>query len=365
MGKGQLCLRSNKITSLKLGTLSNLTWLYTLEIESNQISSIDVGAISNLPELNRLSLKSNQLSIIKAGTFSNLPSLEKLDLASNKITCIQAGAFSNVGTFSNLPKLWRLQLQNNNINSIQAGAFSNLPGLKRLFLQYNKLTSIQPGTIPNLPNLDTLQLWSNPWQCDCKMAPLRQAIIKSSKVLNLISCVQPEKLSGQILKYISPEDLVCNDPTESTPSVEAQSSSAVVSTVSFGSTENNVSPTEHHIASTFVPLISDDPTKSTPPANVQNLFSSSVVSTPSFGTTENDVSPTEHPISSTFSTQLAAHQLQSQLAVMITSMKIMVNMVRQGRDLTDAGLQGRNGLMDFPPAATHNCCVTPPGLVEL
>ncbi|KAI8501992.1 hypothetical protein Bbelb_204040 [Branchiostoma belcheri] len=36
-----------------------------------------------------------------------------------------------------------------------------------------------------------------------------------------------------------------------------------------------------------------------------------------------------------------------------------------GQDLTDAGLHGRNGLMDFPPAATHNCFVTPPGLVEL
>ncbi|XP_066289169.1 leucine-rich repeat-containing protein 15-like [Branchiostoma lanceolatum] len=221
-----LDLSKNRIESIQHGTVSDLTQLTCLYLYHNSITSIQVGAFSNLPKLQHVSLNNNNICSIQLGTFSNLPNLVSLHLFSNSITRIQ------VGTFSNLPKLTILNLRSNSITRIQVDAFSNLTKLEHLDLHSNWLSTLPLSDHDIFTSIPKLFIDKNPWQCDCKMAPLRQQMIESPSVLRQITCARPDNLSGQKLQYVSPEDLVCKGLTKSTPAVDALNlfSSSAVST---------------------------------------------------------------------------------------------------------------------------------------
>ncbi|KAI8508662.1 Protein sidekick-2 [Branchiostoma belcheri] len=77
----------------------------------------------------------------------------------------------------------------------------NLPtGITNLDLRYNQIT-----TIINIDN--------NPWQCDCRLVPFRQKMNGSHSFENQITCEGPSNFWGQKLIDISPEDLICEEPT--------------------------------------------------------------------------------------------------------------------------------------------------------
>ncbi|XP_035677357.1 leucine-rich repeat-containing protein 15-like [Branchiostoma floridae] len=267
-----ICLRRNSITNITIGTFPNLTERWRLDLTSNQINSIQAGSFSNLPQLKALILAFNQITSIQPGSFSNLPRLVRLDLPHNQLTCIQPGVFSDLpklltldlsnnqicniqpGSFSNLPRLSRLDLTSNQISCLQPGLFTNLPGLRWLLLSMNQIDNIQSGTFVNLPQLEclglnsnhisniqngiflnlpklntllldknqikvlpynflmlitTVNLKNNPWQCDCRMVPIRQKMIWA--VASQIRCREPSRFWGQKLTDINPEDLLCEE----------------------------------------------------------------------------------------------------------------------------------------------------------
>ncbi|KAI8506072.1 hypothetical protein Bbelb_164250 [Branchiostoma belcheri] len=98
------------------------------------------------------------------------------------------------------------------------------------------MTAIPPSVFCLSPFPYKMELGGNPWQCDCRMAPvwLIHALKKQ------IICAQPAKLQGQKLESVDPKDLMCKDPTISPLTVG--SCSAAVSTPSVGNTESNTSP---------------------------------------------------------------------------------------------------------------------------
>eukprot|EP00058_Branchiostoma_floridae_P025649 XP_002611139.1 hypothetical protein BRAFLDRAFT_88462 [Branchiostoma floridae] len=250
-----LQLYLNKITIIQAGTFVNLPQLQELELSYNQISVIQAGAIANLSRLQDLDLSENQILIIQAGTFTNLPGLQELDLSNNQISMIQAGAIANLsqlqelhlfqnnismiqaGSFENLPHLQELELSYNQISVIQAGAIANLPQLQKLHLFQNNISMIQADAFANLPKLHCLDLRNNklsaigtvaydllpanldikldgnPWQCDCKMVPFRLDSTEFPSSKDQITCAQPANLRGQKLTDVSPEELVCTEPT--------------------------------------------------------------------------------------------------------------------------------------------------------
>ncbi|KAI8478688.1 Bax inhibitor 1 [Branchiostoma belcheri] len=54
-----------------------------------------------------------------------------------------------------------------------------------------------------------IELDGNPWQCDCRMAPVR--LIPAFK--DQITCAQPAKVQGQKLAHVDPKELICKEPT--------------------------------------------------------------------------------------------------------------------------------------------------------
>eukprot|EP00058_Branchiostoma_floridae_P025707 XP_002611197.1 hypothetical protein BRAFLDRAFT_71157 [Branchiostoma floridae] len=237
-----LNLENNQITKIQEGTFVNVSQLQTLSLGANRITNIKEDVIAYLPGpgLQDLHLYINQITKIEPGTFTNLPRLRTLSLRRNEISKIHACAFAN------LPRLLRLNLDNNRITMIPKGAFANLPRLRRLYLDSNRITTLQPGAFVNLSQLQELDLSSNkmsaitplafsllpsnlfirlngnPWQCDCRMAPLRLDSTEFSSSKDTIVCVEPANLWEQKLAYVSPEDLVCAEPTMSALPVDVQ-----------------------------------------------------------------------------------------------------------------------------------------------
>ncbi|XP_078681857.1 uncharacterized protein LOC144916597 [Branchiostoma floridae x Branchiostoma belcheri] len=265
------------------------TTISGLDLGHNLITSYSL-TIPKLPRLKKLYLHSNQITMIQAGTVANLPQLQELYLNNNQITMIQAGALAN------LPQLQELYLNNNQITMIQAGALANLPQLKKLYLSHNRIITIQAGTLENLPRLRSLLLQDNPWRCNCSMVTFMS---KFPFFKDQIICAQPAKFKGQKLKDFNPVELKCEDPTQSTPRVDAQNtfvSTAMPKSSSFLQTDTNPGPTAHAVGSTL-------------PIQTQAPFTSSAVSVSSFGDTESlSPGPRVNPPGSTFTSLPSATQ---------------------------------------------------------
>eukprot|EP00058_Branchiostoma_floridae_P002931 XP_002588419.1 hypothetical protein BRAFLDRAFT_63368 [Branchiostoma floridae] len=225
-----LCLRDNKISMIQPGTLANLTRLKELSLRRNKITMLEPGAFTNLPQLQDLSLAYNQITVIEAGTFANLPQLQMLDLCHNQITMIQAGAFANLPQLemldlchnqitkfptctSEFANLARLHLCSNQITNIHSGALSNLSKLQLLDLRSNKMSTIPPSVFGFLTSIRSVKVDNNPWQCDCKMIPLKLKITEFPSFKNQILCAQPAKLQNQKLTDVNIEDMTCEEPT--------------------------------------------------------------------------------------------------------------------------------------------------------
>eukprot|EP00058_Branchiostoma_floridae_P013266 XP_002598754.1 hypothetical protein BRAFLDRAFT_74570 [Branchiostoma floridae] len=240
----KLLLFSNKITMIQAGTFANLPQLQELKLLHNQITDIQAGSFANLPRLEVLLLSQNEITEIHPGTFANLTHLKGLYMEHNTITVIQAGAFTNLprlrllflarnkittiqaGAFENLTNLKFLVLHSNQIATIHSGAFSNLRHLQHLGLSNNKMSAFAPLAYGLFPSNLVIQLYKNPWQCDCKMLPFRLNTTGFSSVTDQIICAQPAKLQGQKLTNVNPEELKCKEPTMPTLPVDVRVTSS-------------------------------------------------------------------------------------------------------------------------------------------
>ncbi|KAI8497609.1 hypothetical protein Bbelb_249150 [Branchiostoma belcheri] len=144
------------------------------------------------PNLGLTSIPQNLPTSISILDLASLLQLQHLYVNNNQITTIRYGIFSD------LPKLQYLYLDKNQISTIRdAGTFANLPQLQRLSLKGNRITTI-PSVSCLFPSNITIELDGNPWQCDCRMAPVRQIPTLNDQII----CAQPAKLQGQKLLFL-------------------------------------------------------------------------------------------------------------------------------------------------------------------
>ena len=150
-----LTLYDNKLSSIQVGLLANLTSLKELFLHTNNLILLQGGVFDGLGALDVLALWGNELSSIQVGSLANLTSLKELFLHTNKLTLLQDGAFGGLGALEIL-SLW-----GNELSSIQVGSLANLTSLKELFLHTNKLTLLQDGAFGGLGALEILTLYDN------------------------------------------------------------------------------------------------------------------------------------------------------------------------------------------------------------
>ncbi|KAI8498099.1 hypothetical protein Bbelb_240430 [Branchiostoma belcheri] len=189
----------------------------------------------------RLVLRDNQITTINFGLSPNLPKLDELYLEHNQITTIHSGAL-----IANLPQIKRfylynnqlqeLRMEDNQITTIDSGTFENLSLLKSLKLENNNMSVIPLSVFCLFTSTVKIRLTGNPWQCDCRMAPVRLFPAFNDQII----CAQPAKVGGQELANVDLKELVCEE--QRIPPLTGNSCLATESTSSVGNTESNASP---------------------------------------------------------------------------------------------------------------------------
>ncbi|XP_069489459.1 leucine-rich repeats and immunoglobulin-like domains protein 2 [Ambystoma mexicanum] len=228
----QLELEYNNLTELNKGWLYGLRSLQQLYVSQNAVQRISPDALEFCQRLLELDLSCNLLTRLDESAFVGLSSLEILNLADNRVTHIAEGVFKGVSTlktldlknneiswaiedsneaFAGLHKLGTLILHGNKIKTITKKAFTGLESLKHLDLSNNDIMSFQENAFAHI-ELQQLLLNTSSLLCDCQMKWFLQWLIDSKLQHSVkVCCAHPERLAGQSIFNVSPEDFVCDD----------------------------------------------------------------------------------------------------------------------------------------------------------
>ncbi|XP_066298606.1 uncharacterized protein [Branchiostoma lanceolatum] len=279
-----LDLDNNAITNLRQSDFSRYRRLTGLYFSDNQISMIHNKTFNNLISLTYLNLDENQITNLPADIFVDISNLEWLDLHQNQITSLSADTFEGLGKlrtlwlyqnqitnlpadiFAGLGSLERLSLNWNDIRSIEAGMFNDTTQLRSLDLGYNSISTIAADIYDILARIPTVYIGNNIWQCDCRIAPFKQRMNGSYPFENQIICAGPGNLTGQYLRDVNPEDLICE---ETTPVYFTLSTKRIVASTLNLSTISS-SSTFHHSAKSTSKAQTLSPTPSNTPTADRN-----------------------------------------------------------------------------------------------
>ncbi|XP_066298915.1 uncharacterized protein [Branchiostoma lanceolatum] len=279
-----LDLDNNAITNLSQSDFSRYRRLTGLYFSDNQISMIHNKTFNNLISLTYLNLDENQITNLPADIFVDISNLEWLDLHQNQITSLSADTFEGLGKlrtlwlyqnqitnlpadiFAGLGSLERLSLNWNDIRSIEAGMFNDTTQVRSLNVGYNSISTIAADIYDILASISTVNINNNPWQCDCRMAPFKQRMTGSYPFENQIICAGPGNLTGQYLRDVNPEDLICEDTT---PVYFTLSTKRIVASTLNLSTISS-STTFHHSAKSTSKAPTSSPTASNTPTADRN-----------------------------------------------------------------------------------------------
>ncbi|PSN41397.1 hypothetical protein C0J52_25740 [Blattella germanica] len=180
--------------------LLNLQKIYLMRC---RIKHIDERAFSGLTNLVELDLSENLLTAVPTETFTDYTNLMRLTLSGNPIRVLKTGAFQH------LPYLTTLELSNCEIEMIEDKAFTGLPKLEWLKLDSNRLNNIR-GTHILPESLRGIDLYKNPWQCDCRLLEFRSWLINSNVPQTIEPiCDNPHRLKNIPVKSLELGDLAC------------------------------------------------------------------------------------------------------------------------------------------------------------
>ncbi|XP_035660779.1 slit homolog 2 protein-like [Branchiostoma floridae] len=144
---------------------------------------------------------------------SNIPSsVMWLNLQYNNITRVSRSSFQG------LQNLHGVNLANNNIKHISTSAFRNLQHLQNVDISGNQLSTLSEGVFNK--SITTARqdqrnffvyMANNPWNCDCKLKWLAAKLKDGSHDYSdrLVTCNQPQYLTGKELKNVPLDRLVC------------------------------------------------------------------------------------------------------------------------------------------------------------
>lgn len=181
-------------------------------MDRNPLLPLAIDTFSGIESsLRNISFQSCSLTSNSLPAFSRLINLERLKLQSNLLTEIKPDHF-----FSLMTQLIAIDLQRNQLTEIP----SEYPSaLRELELGNNRLITLpfNDDTFKQLSQLITLDLSSNPLQCDCHIKPLYQWLLAhfQTELVPYVQwiCAQPKELAGKQLGSLLEEQLICKDDT--------------------------------------------------------------------------------------------------------------------------------------------------------
>lgn len=189
---------------------SGLQNLQKLNIAKCKIRKIDDHAFSNLTNLVELDLADNLLVVVPSETFVDYPELRRLTLSENPIRRLESNAFARLKFLS------LLEISKCYLDYVGPKAFNGLNHLQHLKLDGNKITTLPVDVGFPLKSLLSLELFDNPWRCDCHLRVLRNWLVNNELPVNAVpTCTTPTRLEGKYLSQIEPEEYACPPETPS------------------------------------------------------------------------------------------------------------------------------------------------------
>ncbi|XP_019637931.1 PREDICTED: leucine-rich repeat-containing protein 24-like [Branchiostoma belcheri] len=194
---------SNNMIPTTANQFSNFYRLRYLDFSSNGLQTISGGTFNNLNQLELLDLSDNQFTAIPCGMLTLLPRLRIFKFGGNPISSFPSDCFMG------LMAIEQLDLSRMKLARVSEDAFSWVPTLKQLDISRNQLQTLSAGFCRNGGNLvQTMQLYGNPWLCDCNLLQLQWC----ANITRSIRCAVPRMLRGlaaDILLQFAPDRLVC------------------------------------------------------------------------------------------------------------------------------------------------------------
>ncbi|KAL0267601.1 UNVERIFIED_CONTAM: hypothetical protein PYX00_009828 [Menopon gallinae] len=159
----------------------------------------------NIINLVELDLSHNELETIPSHTFEFITELRELKLNGNPIIRVLNYSFKTV------PHLTKLDLSECEIIFVEVRAFQGLENsLEWLKLDKNYITNITPTALTHLGNLHGLELSNNPWNCTCRLRPLRQWMLRHNVPYGVSPvCRNPSRLAGKLWDKLEVDDFAC------------------------------------------------------------------------------------------------------------------------------------------------------------
>lgn len=231
----QLFLNNNNLVKITSNALVNLKELEVLDVSSNKLDYIPKSLFDNFEQLRSLNLSFNRFQNLTQESFKNLMNLRWLNLSGNRLRALPPTLFQyneyldtlylertdisviQNTNFKGLDKLQRLYLRNNEfLREIESFVFQDTPSITHLNISSNVMTFL-PLSLKMLDKLQELDIGSNPWACDCRMAwfaswaRMRSDVIKSEmscrlsypddmlRILNHTNCKAPDLVSSSPL----------------------------------------------------------------------------------------------------------------------------------------------------------------------
>lgn len=206
-GTQLLDLTFNNIVTVKHDEFSNagLLNLQKIYLSKCRLKNVDRYAFRNLTNLVELDLSYNYIPIIPSHIFESIPELRELKLSGNPIQRIINNAFIH------LAQLNKLELSDCKIGTIEARALVGLEkSLEWLKLDRNKLSEVKSASFTILQNLHELEIAGNPWNCSCKLRPLREWMLKRNIPFGAPPvCQYPNRLSSKSWDKLELDEFAC------------------------------------------------------------------------------------------------------------------------------------------------------------
>ncbi|XP_037071188.1 leucine-rich repeat-containing protein 24-like [Pollicipes pollicipes] len=169
-----------------------------------RLRTVDDSAFAGLTNLVDLDLSGNTLTAIPQRSLLSVPALRELKMANNAIQRVEAD------TFSAVPGLVKLDLSDCQIFEVDPAAFDPLDILESLKISGNRLQALPERTVVALRRVHNVELHANPWECDCRLRPMRDWLQRHNIPYPIApSCHGPPRLAGRSFKELSADDFAC------------------------------------------------------------------------------------------------------------------------------------------------------------
>uniref|UniRef100_A0A8C6V903 TIR domain-containing protein n=1 Tax=Neogobius melanostomus TaxID=47308 RepID=A0A8C6V903_9GOBI len=217
-----LSLFRNKISNLLCLDFSGLHLLKVLDLSMNELRDLN-SCVFTLPSLQRLKITKIDPSCSRwpQDILQGSDALEELSLWLSVCESPDSKMFRHMPHLSNLeikggknwlpvPELFKpltvlktLVLYLNGLKSVDFLSEANLTQLQTLSLHSNDLSVINERVFEALPSLRYLNLWDNPFACDCSNAGFIDWVIRNTQIYVDgafdYTCTSPESHRGKLL----------------------------------------------------------------------------------------------------------------------------------------------------------------------